>query len=104
VNNLDGNGLKELQSRGPVVLLDVRTEAEVARGIIAGAMHIPLNQLPSRVAELDPSAVTVVYCQSGGRSAQACNWLAQNGFAQTYNLQGGLLAWMRAGLPLSTPE
>ena len=104
MNNVDSKGLAELESRGPVVLLDVRTDAEVARGIIAGAKHIPLNQLPARVTELDPSAVTVIYCQSGGRSAQACNWLLQNGFAQAYNLQGGVLAWMREGLPLTPLE
>jgi rhodanese-related sulfurtransferase len=100
VNNVDSNGLKELQNRGQVVLLDVRTDAEVARGIIAGAKHIPLNELPARISELDSNVLTVIYCQSGGRSAQACNWLAQNGFARTYNLQGGVIAWVREGLPL----
>jgi len=101
VNQIDSAGLETLRRDGPVVLIDVRTDAEVARGMIAEAKHIPLNQLPARYVELDPQAVTVVYCQSGGRSAQACMWLGERGFARTYNLQGGVLAWVREGLPLA---
>jgi len=103
VNQVDPKGLETLQRAGNIVLLDVRTDAEVARGIIAGARHIPLNQLPARYTELDPEAVTIVYCQSGARSAQACAWLDQKGFAQSYNLQGGVVAWLREGLPLTAP-
>ena len=101
MNQVDSKGLEALQRAGAVVLLDVRTDAEVARGMIAGARHIPLNQLPGRYMELDPQIVTVVYCQSGARSAQATAWLEQQGFKQSYNLQGGVLAWLREGLPLT---
>ena len=103
MNQVDSAGLAGLQRNGEVVLLDVRTDAEVARGIIAGARHIPLNQLPARYSELDPHAVTVIYCQSGARSAQACMWLGERGFAQSYNLQGGVAAWLRDGLSLTPP-
>jgi rhodanese-related sulfurtransferase len=103
VKTIDSTELKDLQRNGPVVLLDVRTDPEVARGIIAGAKHIPLSELPARYNELDRSALTVVYCQSGARSAQACNWLEQNGFTEAYNLQGGVLAWLRDGLTLCAP-
>jgi rhodanese-related sulfurtransferase len=100
---IDPVQLEQLREDGSVTVLDVRTEAEVARGLIAGAKHIPLNMLPGRYLELDPQGVLVVYCQSGARSAQACAWLAEQGFARVHNLQGGLLAWARAGLPLTTP-
>jgi rhodanese-related sulfurtransferase len=103
VNQVDSAGLAALQRDGAVMLIDVRTDAEVARGIIAGATHIPLNQLPARYAELDPQAVTVIYCQSGARSAQACAWLGERGFVRSYNLQGGVLAYLRDGLSLSNP-
>ena len=103
MNQVDSAGLEALRGHGGVILLDVRTDAEVARGMIPGARHIPLNQLPARYSELDPGAVTVVYCQSGARSAQACNWLAEKGFTQSYNLQGGVLAWLREGLTLTPP-
>ena len=103
VNHIDIAQLEQLRKDGPVTLLDVRTDAEAARGIIAGAKHIPLNVLPARYAELDPKAVTVVYCASGGRSAQASAWLADKGFVHVHNLQGGVTAWARSGLPLTRP-
>lgn len=104
MNQIDPGQLIELRQTGSVAVLDVRTDPEVARGFIAGSQHIPLNQLPDRYQELDQRGLLVVYCQSGARSAQACAWLAQHGFEQVHNLQGGVLAWARAGLPLTAPE
>lgn len=101
---IDTAELERLRQSGPVTLIDVRTDAEVARGAIEGARHIPLQQLPQRFQELNPGDTIVIYCQSGGRSAQACNWLAGKGFQQLHNLQGGLIAWVRAGGALSQPE
>lgn len=98
---IDVNGLDALQANGPIALIDVRTDAEVARGVIAGTRHLVLNELPGRVAELDAGAVTVIYCQSGARSAQACAYLAQHGFTKLYNLQGGIMSWLRAGRSMS---
>jgi rhodanese-related sulfurtransferase len=100
---IDATELAHMQETGSVVLVDVRTDAEVARGQLAGAHHIPLQLLPARYVELDPRATTVVYCQSGGRSAQACGWLQQQGFAEVINLQGGLGAWLREGRPVVVP-
>jgi rhodanese-related sulfurtransferase len=96
-DNISVQQLKELQVSTGVSLLDVRTDAEVERGVIAGARHIPLHMLPMRAGELDPAAPLVVYCQSGGRSAQACGWLAAQGFTDVHNLQGGIIAWVREG-------
>jgi len=104
INQIDPEQLEQLRQAGTVALLDVRTDPEVARGSIPGSGHIPLNQLPGRYRELDPQVLLVVYCQSGARSAQACAWLAEHGFEQVRNLQGGVLAWTRAGLPLTAPE
>jgi len=104
LTQIDAAQLEQLRRDGAVTLLDVRTDAEVARGMLEGAKHIPLHMLPGRYTELDPHSVTVVYCQSGGRSAQACAWLAQQGFQRVYNLQGGTLAWARSGNPLVTPD
>ncbi len=100
---IDTARLRELlDTESPPLLVDVRTAAEVARGSIAGARHIELSTLPGRVAELDPAAPCVVFCQSGGRSAQACAYLAQRGFGKLYNLDGGVAAWARNGMPLSS--
>jgi rhodanese-related sulfurtransferase len=95
--------LQRLHDGGSVVLLDVRTDAEVARGVLPAARHIPLHLLPERVGELDPAATTVIYCQSGGRSAQACAWLEGHGFTALYNLRGGIIAWVRDGHPIHPP-
>ncbi|HZR02508.1 MAG TPA: rhodanese-like domain-containing protein [Burkholderiales bacterium] len=94
---VDAAELERMLSSGQTELLDVRTDVEVARGMIAGAKHIPLHLLPVRAAELDPTRPLVIYCLSGARSAQACAWLGERGFDSVYNLQGGVLAWLREG-------
>src|SRR5512145_51572 len=103
VDHIDLVELRRLQQAAPVTLVDVRTDAEVARGVIAGAVHIPLHLLPTRYGELDPGGEVVVYCQSGGRSAQACAWLSAKGYARVHNLAGGVGAWLREGQPLVAP-
>ena len=103
IQHIDTAELERLRGAGSLLLVDVRTDAEVARGIIAGAQHIPLHMLPVRLGELEAGATTVIYCQSGGRSAQACAWLAQQGFDKVYNLQGGILAWLREGRSVEQP-
>lgn len=101
VNNISVQELQQRQASTSITLVDVRTDAEVDRGVIAGAHHIPLHLLPARHGELDPAATLVVYCQSGGRSAQACAWLSEQGFANVSNLQGGIVAWIREGNALA---
>jgi rhodanese-related sulfurtransferase len=103
IHHIDAAELDRMRAGGRVILVDVRTDAEVARGMIEGAVHIPLHTLPARQAELVPGATTVIYCQSGGRSAQACAWLGQQGFGQVFNLAGGILAWLREGRPITQP-
>lgn len=82
-------------------LIDVRTDAEIARGKIPQGDALPLHLLPLRLSELNKSATTVFYCQMGGRSAQAAAFAAGNGFVDVYNLQGGITAWAHAGLPVA---
>jgi len=101
--DIDPAAFVALRAAEKITLIDVRTDAEVARGIISGAIHIPLQTLPGRIGELDPSAAIVVYCQSGMRSAQACGFLAMRGYGDVANLQGGLIAWARAGFQLDPP-
>ena len=103
VKNIDATELQNMQRSGPLVLVDVRTAPEVAQGMIPGAKHVPLHLLPERIGELDPAATTVIYCQSGGRSAQACAWLEGRGFGAVMNLQGGIIGWVRGGNPVAAP-
>jgi rhodanese-related sulfurtransferase len=94
--------LDELMQKGGVRLLDVRTDAEIAQGKIPQGEPMPLHLIPLRMNEMDKHATTVFYCRSGGRSAQAAAFFAGNGFADVYNLQGGIIAWANAGLPVQT--
>jgi rhodanese-related sulfurtransferase len=71
--------------------IDVRQPAEVAEQGFATARNIPLDQLVGRLIELDPNRRTVVLCRSGGRSAQAADFLAGAGFVDVVNLTGGIL-------------
>lgn len=71
--------------------IDVRQPGEVAEQSLAAARNIPLDQLASRVAELDSSRRTVLLCRSGGRSAQASDFLTGAGFVDVINLSGGIL-------------
>ena len=74
--NISVTELPELITGGKVQLVDVRTDAEIARGRIKGAISLPLHLLPLRLGELDANKTTVFYCQMGGRSAQAAAFAA----------------------------
>jgi rhodanese-related sulfurtransferase len=78
---------------GDVVLLDVREPDEVATAAVRGAVHIPMRDVPARLAELDANRPLVVMCHSGGRSSRVAAFLKQNGFPNVYNLKGGIDAW-----------
>ncbi len=100
--NITVTELQAMLAKGGICLVDVRTDAETARGYIGGAKKLPLHLLPMRLAELDRAAPTVFYCQMGGRSAQAAGFAAAQGFPDVYNLQGGITAWAQAGAPIAS--
>ena len=76
-----------------VVLLDVREHDELALAAVDGALHIPMREIPARIADLDSGKPLVVMCHSGGRSRRVAEFLQQNGFATVFNLKGGIEAW-----------
>jgi len=78
---------------GEVTLVDVREPYEWDLSHLAGAIHIPLQQLPRRLDEVPRDKEIVVYCRMGGRSAHAQHVMLQNGFTRVKNLVGGLKAW-----------
>ena len=90
----------ELQKQGRIVFVDTRDEASYKRTHLPGAVHVPLDQLPNRLAELHMLGGTpVLYCRSGKESQQMSEKLAQQGMAFPY-LEGGILAWEIEGLPI----
>jgi rhodanese-related sulfurtransferase len=80
-------------SGGDVVLLDVREHDELAIAAVQDALHIPMREVPARLAELDPAKPLVVMCHSGGRSRRVAEFLLGNGFSNVFNLKGGIDAW-----------
>jgi rhodanese-related sulfurtransferase len=86
--------------RGELQLVDVREHAELAEARVRGAVHIPLRQLGGRLAELDGRPVAFL-CRSGSRSALATRAASRAGL-DAANVSGGVTAWGRAGLPLTS--
>ena len=104
-SSIDAQALADLLSqRGPLEIIDVRNADEIVRGVIEGARHIPLSQLPQRFQELERDRPVVFYCQSGVRSMQASAFLSARGWSEVFSLSGGVMAWARSGLPLMTPN
>jgi rhodanese-related sulfurtransferase len=78
------------------VIIDVRTDAEVADGIIPNAIHIDIFKgqgFIDEVGALDKNKNYYIYCRSGNRSGQACAIMQSLGFENAYNLEGGILEW-----------
>ena len=98
---IDAAGAAELIAARSAVVVDVRQNAEWKSGHIQGAVHIPLAQLSSRMSKLPAGKTIVTVCASGHRSAAAARTLTRAGH-DVLNLHGGMSAWTRAGLPLST--
>lgn len=89
---------KEVLSRPDAQLIDVRTDAEVAEGMISGALQMDVadwNEFVTATESLDPNKPVLVYCKSGGRSNSAATFLVENGFTEVYDLKGGITAWDR---------
>ncbi len=99
---VDPLGAVELMNHREALYLDVREPNEYNDGAVLNSRHIPLRELHSRLSELEEykNHPIIVGCRSGNRSAVACGALRKAQFAEVYNLQGGILAWQSAGLPL----
>jgi rhodanese-related sulfurtransferase len=89
-----------LYAEKKAVIVDVREDDEWNEEHIAGALHIPLNQLTERVSELQQhkDATIITQCRSGGRSAKALELLKTAGFSNVYSMDGGIKAWSQQGL------
>ncbi|HHS83337.1 MAG TPA: rhodanese-like domain-containing protein [Gammaproteobacteria bacterium] len=85
------------------VVLDVREPSEIKTGKILDSVTVPLATLDQQIDKLKKykDSPIIVACQSGSRSARACGILRKRGFESVYNLQGGIMAWTSANLPLS---
>jgi rhodanese-related sulfurtransferase len=101
---VDPGRILERQKNGEdFVFVDVRQAAELAdTGKIPGALHIPTQDLPRRVEELDRGREIIVYCAAGMRSLDAAMFLREKGFEKAFSLGGGLPHWQQDGGELVT--
>jgi rhodanese-related sulfurtransferase len=83
------------------IVLDVREPWEYEAGHVPGSVLIPLGELGSRLQELPNGEAIYIICRSGNRSQQAAQLLVRAGFAHIHNVQGGMLAYEQAGLPVA---
>lgn len=84
---------KRLDLGEQLAIVDVREDDEVASGIIQGAIHIPLAQLPDRLSEIPQVEELILVCRSGNRSGRAISFLEAQGYKGLKNMTGGMLEW-----------
>jgi rhodanese-related sulfurtransferase len=101
-NNLNVTEFSAKAAEPGVVTLDVRTPGEFAEGYIEGARLIDFQSgnFENEISTLDKSATYAVYCRSGNRSGQAVKVMQAAGFTNVFNMNGGVIDWANAGLPL----
>jgi rhodanese-related sulfurtransferase len=99
IKKVDPVEFSEVVKQPGVITLDVRTPEEFNAGHIANAININLegSDFTSEVSKLDMNATIAVYCRSGNRSGVATEQMAELGFVDMYDMQGGILEWEAVG-------
>ncbi len=91
---------KAMLDRGEAQLVDVREVWEWVTARIPGAALIPMGELAQRISEIPKDRTVIIHCATGQRSATVTDALRDAGYAQTFNLAGGIVAWMNEQLPV----
>lgn len=98
IKEIESNELKaRLDAGEEIELLDIRSAAEVAQGILPNSQHVPMHLIPLRMNDFPKDKDVVLYCRSGARSYHACSYLMQQGVTNVINLRGGIISWARQG-------
>ncbi|HME04985.1 MAG TPA: rhodanese-like domain-containing protein [Solirubrobacteraceae bacterium] len=92
----------EAHRRNELVLVDVREQRELRSGVASGALQIPLRELSRRIGELPGRGPAAFICRSGHRSLLAARTARGRGIGVA-SVEGGMIAWNEAGLPISAP-
>jgi rhodanese-related sulfurtransferase len=85
-------------------LIDVREEDEWQAGHAPDAVHLPMTQVPERLAEIPAEGNVVIVCRSGHRSAEVVRYLMGQGYGNVRNLADGMFGWVAAGRPLVSED
>lgn len=103
VTNLSSEQFKEkAESDKGAVIIDLRRDDEIAKGAIPGSVQIDFlgKNFDTQMAALDKNKTYYVYCQGGGRSADAAAYMEKQGFKKVYNLEKGFSEWKAKGYPI----
>lgn len=104
LQNLSPEQVRSIAQSGKARLIDVRTAEEVAQGMILGADHIAMDAFdPADVMAPGDDRAIILYCRSGRRSEIVGDQLAAYGDRPVAHMAGGILAWERAGYPITQP-
>ena len=98
--SVDVETVAAIMDRDDVVLIDVREQYEYDEAHIPNITLIPLGTVPQSLDQIPTDKTVIVTCRSGNRSGQATEFLRQQGFDNVHNMEGGIVAWQAAGLPV----
>lgn len=98
--NVDVETVAAIKDDANVFVLDVREQYEYDEGHIPGVTLIPMGEIPNRLGEIPTDQQVIVTCRSGNRSGQVTEFLREQGFTNVHNMEGGIVAWSAAGLPV----
>lgn len=97
---VDVQTVAAIKDRDDVFVIDVREQWEYDEGHIPNITLIPMAEVPNRLSEIPTDKEVIVTCRSGNRSGQVVDFLREQGFDNVHNMDGGILAWEAAGLPV----
>ena len=105
IKEIDSSQLEQqLTSGKDLILIDIRSDAEVMHGMLPQSTHLPMQMIPASISEFPHDRDIVLYCRSGVRSYHACTFLMQQGFDNVINLKGGIIDWARRGYEIVPPN
>jgi len=105
-NEVGINDAVRLINQDDALVLDVREDKEYCDGHILNAVNIPLGLLDGRLNEIEQhkESPVIIYCRSGQRAAKAGAVLKRRGFTSIHKLNGGMLAWVDANMPVNRKQ
>lgn len=104
VKGLDPQTSKQWVDEGKAVLIDVREQSEYDQANIPGATLVPLSAFNLADLPADKDKIAIYHCRSGQRTATYFGLFLETGYKEIYHMDGGILAWHQAGLPVTTAE
>lgn len=99
-DTVDVSTVASIMDRPDVYVIDVREQWEYDEGHIPGITLLPMGEIADRMSEIPTDKEVIFTCRSGNRSGQVAEFLRGQGYDNVHNMEGGILAWEAAGLPV----